>query len=134
MSLILLVDDEPDLTQALRFTLESRGFQCIVANNMTDGMTALQENQVNVLVTDIMMPAGERFPAVDISETGFHFIEVALRAFPRMPIVCLSVIADSEKIKLLNRRGIRYLRKGETPLSTAVEVITSAATGRKARI
>ena len=134
MPSIVLVDDEPGFIQALVCSLEARGFDCVTATNMTEGVKALQRNEPSVLVTDIMMPPGEAFKKVDANESGFHFIEYVQEHWPRLPIVCLSVIADHAKIRLLTRRGVRYLRKGETPLSTAVEIITAVATGRRVRL
>ncbi len=130
---VLLVDDEPSANQALPFTLESRGLECITANDMSSGVAMLEENEVAVLVTDVMMPAGPRFKNIDSQEAGFALIDYAKGKWPRLPIVCLSVIGDQAKIRSLKTRGVRYLRKGETPLDTAVEVITSLAFGLKAR-
>jgi DNA-binding NarL/FixJ family response regulator len=130
----LLVDDEPWYTRALQETLESRGFECLTATDITEGVKALEAGDVSVLVTDIMMPAGKLFPGVDSSESGFRFIEYVQEHWPRLPIVCLSVIADQAKIILLTNQGVRYLRKGETPLSTAVEIISAVAAGRRVKI
>lgn len=132
--IILLVDDEPWLSEALAATLESKKFRCIAATDMSSGVAALEENDVAALVTDVMMPPGNRFPHFDANEVGFHFIDYVQKHWPRLPIVCLSVIGDQAKIHLLTRKGIRYLRKGETPLSTAVEVISAVALGRKVRL
>ncbi len=132
--LILLADDEPWLSEALAATLEAKGFNCVTVTDMTMGIQALERSVVSVLVTDVMMPPGERFPNLDANEVGLHFIDYVQKHWPGLPIVCLSVIGDQAKIHLLTRKGIRYLRKGETPLSTAVEVITAVALGRKVRL
>jgi DNA-binding NarL/FixJ family response regulator len=132
--IVLLVDDEPWYTDALAAKLESEEFVCLKATNMTEGVKALQEHQVTVLVTDIMMPPGDAFRKVDADEAGFHFIEYVQQHWPNLPIVCLSVIGDLAKIHSLKSRGVRYLRKGETPLSTAVKVITAVATGKRIRL
>ncbi len=131
---VLLVEDEPSVTEALTFTLESRGYQCVTATTMREGVDALGRYDVRVLVTDIMMPAGASFQDIDASETGFHFISLVQRNWPGLPIVCLSVIGDQDKIQALTDQGVRYLRKGETPLSTAVEVISAVASGRRIRL
>jgi len=132
---ILLVDDEPSLSsEPLAFTLESRGFDCVIARDMSEAVTALEQSEISVLVTDIMMPPGNRFGRIDSSEAGFHLIDYVRKNWPRLPIVCLSVIGDQAKIKRLTDRGIRYLRKGETPLSTAIAVITAVATGRRVQV
>ena len=131
---ILLVDDEPWLTQALLFSLEAEGFQCLVANDVSEAMQVLRNKKVRALVTDIMMPGGPDYPGVDSSVAGFYLIELVRSGWREIPIVCLSVIGDQTKINSLTRQGIRYLRKGETPLSTAVEVVSAVATGRRIRL
>jgi DNA-binding NarL/FixJ family response regulator len=133
MMKILLVDDEPRSNQALIESLQARGAECITAIDMTEGVIALQKYEISVLVTDIMMSPGRLFPRIDANESGFHLIEYVQEHWPRLPMVCLSVIADQAKIRLLASRGVRYLRKGETPLSTAVAVIVAVAQGRQVR-
>jgi CheY-like chemotaxis protein len=132
---VLLVDDEPSLSsEPLAFSLESRDFECLIATDVSSAVTALEQNEIAVLVTDIMMPPGPTFPKIDSAEAGFHFIEYVQKNWPRLPIICLSVIGDQTKIKRLTARGVRYLRKGETPLSTAVDVVTAVATGRRVQL
>lgn len=132
--LILLVEDEPWLTQALLFSLEADGFECLTASNVTEAMQAVRSNKVRALVTDIMMPGGVDYPEIDSSAAGFHLIKLVRAGWREIPIVCLSVIGDQKKINSLTKQGIRYLRKGETPLSTAVEIVTAVATGRRIRL
>jgi len=127
---ILFVDDEPWLSDALRFSLEGRGYNCISKTNMTDAWAVIERQSIDVIVTDIMMPAGTGFPGVDASSAGFHFVRKIRQQWPRVAIICLSVIADAEKIQELKRQNILYLRKGETPLETAIALIEAKATGR----
>ncbi len=126
---ILFVDDEPWLSEALRLKLEARDFDCVSKSDMSEAWDYLENNKVTVLVTDIMMPAGDSFPDIDSSETGFHFVRKVRKSFPDTSIICLSVIGDQKKINELKRIGVLYLRKGETPLSTAAKLIESKATG-----
>jgi DNA-binding NarL/FixJ family response regulator len=133
-AIVLLADDEPWLSEALAISLESQDFECLIATDVTSAVQALRSHRVCALVTDIMMPGGSEFPKVDASGAGFYLIDFVQRQWPDLPIVCLSVIGDQQKISSLTSRGIRYLRKGETPLSTAVEVITAVATGRRIRL
>ncbi len=130
---ILFVDDEPSSIRALTTALEFRGAECIIATDMSEGFKELQRQDISALVTDIMMPAGRSFPKIDANESGLHLIEQVQEHWPRLPIVCLSVIADQAKIRFVTKRGVRYLRKGETPLSTAVEVIIAVAEGRRVK-
>ena len=129
MHTILFVDDEPVSTQALRMVLEAKGFRCVSLTDMTSAMDFLDQERVSALVSDVMMPSGEAFSEIDSSETGFHFVSEVRRRFPVVGIICLSVIGDQKKINKLKRQGVLYLRKGETPLGTAVRLIESKATG-----
>jgi CheY-like chemotaxis protein len=127
---ILFADDEPWLSEALRLSLESRQYECISTTNASEAWQVLEERSVDVVVTDIMMPGGDLFADVDSAEAGFHFVRKLRQQYPRLPIICLSVIGDTEKIEGLKRQNILYLRKGETPLDTALKLIVSKATGR----
>ena len=82
-----------------------------------------------VVVTDIMMPAGLDFPEVDSSKTGIVFTSMIRNKYPDIQIICLSVIGDQEIIKSLKKKGILYIRKGETSLDVASKIIESKATG-----
>jgi DNA-binding response OmpR family regulator len=126
---ILFVDDEPWLSIPLRAVLEAKGFECISKSDMTAAWEYLEENQVEVLVTDIMMPGGKRFPEIDSQETGFHLVSKARVKWPKLSIICLSVINNINKIDSLKRKSVYYLHKGETTLETAAMLIESKATG-----
>lgn len=126
---ILFADDEPILQDALLAVLESEGFQCISKTNMTDAWNYLCDHEVSVLVTDIMMSPGEGFDAISSVETGYHLVKKVRKEFPNVAVICLSVIGDQSIIDSLKKRGVLYLRKGETPLDTAAKLIKSKATG-----
>lgn len=128
---ILFVDDEPWGHESLRYSLESKGYDCVIATDMTSAIKMLQTDEISVVVTDIMMPGGPDYPKVDSQEAGFDFVEILRRNWPRIPVVCLSVIGDQIKIRGLKRQRVEYLRKGEVPLATAVSVIARAASGRQ---
>jgi len=123
------VDDEPALAIGLHYALEAENLECETVTNMSAALRYLEANEVAVLVTDIMMPPGEDFPRLDSAETGFHLISTVKARWPRLPVICLSVIGNHQKIKSLMRLNVRFLRKGETPLDTAVKVIKRAALG-----
>jgi CheY-like chemotaxis protein len=127
MKTILFVDDEPWYHESIRFALESKKYKCLVATDMTAALEILSTNEIAVVVTDIMMPAGKDFPNIDSQETGFHLIKKLRAEQPQTAIVCLSVIGNESKIRPLRSMRIDYLRKGEVPLSTAIQTIERAA-------
>jgi DNA-binding NarL/FixJ family response regulator len=130
---VLFADDEPWLTEGLRAVLEADGIVCISVNNATQAIRALETKEINLLVTDIMMPAGEAFPGVDSSVAGFALIERVRRGHGSVGIVCLSVIRDGRRIKELKRQNVLFFSKGEISLETAKRLIYSKITGRYTR-
>lgn len=127
---ILFVDDEPWLSEPLRMSLEGMGYNCISTKNATEALRVLESEYIDVMITDIMMDGGDLFEDVDSQEMGFELIERIRKRWPDQPIICLSVIGDVDRILSLKRKNILYLRKGETPLDTAIKLIESKATGR----
>jgi CheY-like chemotaxis protein len=134
MKTILFVDDEPWFHESLRFTLEAKGYECLYATDMTKALEMLDTHEVSVVVTDIMMPAGPKFPQIDSEETGFHLINKLRSEQPQIAVICLSVIGDETKIRPLRAMKIDYLRKGEVPLATVVQTIERAAGDGGARV
>jgi DNA-binding response OmpR family regulator len=118
----LLIDDEPWFAEALRVALEADGFDCVAVTDMSAGLRYLDNNDVSVVVTDIMLPPGPDYSTIKSSETGFHLVRMVRQRWPDLPIVCLSVIGDQRKIEHLKQLRTRYLRKGETPLEKAIAV------------
>lgn len=127
MKTILFVDDEPWYHESIRYALESKDLKCLTATDMTTALEILSTNEIDVVVTDIMMPAGKAFPKIDSQDTGFHLINKLRAEHPQTAIVCLSVIGDESKILPLRKMKIDYLRKGEVPLATAIQTIERAA-------
>lgn len=126
---ILLVDDEPFYAEALKIAIESEGFVCDRATDMTMAIASLRRYQTSVVVTDIMMPPGSDFESIDSSETGYHLIRMIQSTWPAIRIICLSVIGDQKKIQLLKKQRVQYIRKGEASLEGTLDTIRRAATG-----
>src|SRR5262249_48286776 len=86
---VLLIDDEPTLTQPLREALERlAGYQVMVATDGGAGLRALFAQRPDCVVVDI------RMPGVD----GYQFIH-AVRGDPEtaeIPLVVLSALAQDE--------------------------------------
>ncbi|MBR1680677.1 response regulator [bacterium] len=56
MKKILLVDDEQDIVETLKFVLESDGYTCYSAYNGEDGLKLAKEIIPDLMILDIMMP------------------------------------------------------------------------------
>ena len=56
MARILIVDDEPDLRGMVRLVLELDGHNVVEAHHGAAALERLRQEQVELLVTDVMMP------------------------------------------------------------------------------
>ena len=53
---ILIVDDEQDIVEALRFSLEMEGFQCLTSYDGVDGLKKAKEENPDLILLDVMLP------------------------------------------------------------------------------
>ena len=83
MKSILLVEDNADLRDMLRESLESAGYQVITAPGGEVGLTLFRRGPVDAVVTDIMMADGE----------GIEFIMRIKAAQPETPVIAMSAKA-----------------------------------------
>ena len=56
MKKILIVDDEQDIVESLKFVLESSDFICYCAYNGEDGLKLTKELVPDLIILDVMMP------------------------------------------------------------------------------
>ncbi len=85
MPLILLVDDEPLITDSLTYSLNREGFQVVVAGDGLSALKAVEEHDPDLIVLDLMLP--------DIS--GFEVCR-RLRTSVTTPVIMLT--AKGEEI------------------------------------
>jgi two-component system alkaline phosphatase synthesis response regulator PhoP len=53
---ILVVDDEPDILEFLRYNLEKEGYEVATASNGEDGIALAEKEHPDLIILDIMMP------------------------------------------------------------------------------
>jgi len=86
---ILVVDDEAGMRDSLKRLLEKQGFTITTAHNATTAFDAIQENKIDLVVCDVVMPdmsgisflskINSRIPVIMI--TAYASIETARRSF-----------------------------------------------------
>lgn len=98
---VLLVDDEPLITDTLSYTLERAGFEVTVAASGEEALQRFRERPADVVVLDIMLP--------DLD--GFEVCR-RLRAISAVPILMLTA-RDSEpdRVRGLEVGADDYLSK-----------------------
>jgi DNA-binding response OmpR family regulator len=77
---VLVIDDERDIRDTIRYLLQSEGFEVLVAEDGGEGMRLLRSMTVDVVVTDIFMPGKE----------GIETIYELRSEFPRTRIIVMS--------------------------------------------
>jgi DNA-binding response OmpR family regulator len=58
---ILVVDDDPDIREALSIILESKGYQVVTAQDGIEGLATLKAEMPNLLILDLLMPKMDGF-------------------------------------------------------------------------
>jgi len=58
---ILVVDDDPDILDALTMILESQGYEVVTARDGMEGLTNLKAETPNLMILDLLMPKMDGF-------------------------------------------------------------------------
>lgn len=53
---ILIVDDEQDIVETLKFMLEAEGYECFCAYDGEEGLSLAKEIIPDLMILDVMMP------------------------------------------------------------------------------
>ena len=56
MSKILVIDDDPDILDAVSMILESQGFEVVTARDGIEGLASLKASNPDLTILDLMMP------------------------------------------------------------------------------
>ncbi|MCG8472138.1 MAG: response regulator [Desulfobacterales bacterium] len=83
---ILVVDDEPDLTLAIRKRLEKEGFLTDVAYDGSEAMAKVEANPPDAIVLDVMMPEMDGYAVCSKLKNDSRYEEI--------PILMLTAVAD----------------------------------------
>jgi len=63
---ILLVDDEPDILEILKYNLSSQGYQIYTAKNGIEGVEKAKKKIPHLIILDVMMPEMDGIEACEI--------------------------------------------------------------------
>jgi len=58
---ILVVDDDPDILDAVTMILESRGYKVVTARDGIEGLATLKAENPDLMILDLMMPKMDGF-------------------------------------------------------------------------
>jgi DNA-binding response OmpR family regulator len=83
---ILLVDDDGEIIEAMRFALESRGYTVLVARDGNQGLAVAEREDPDLVILDMMMP----------KRSGFLVLEKLRRTRPANERVKVIMITANE--------------------------------------
>jgi two-component system alkaline phosphatase synthesis response regulator PhoP len=107
MKKILLVDDEPDIVEFLKYNLEQQNFEVIVGHNGEEALQKLVEKP-DLILLDIMMPKLDGFEVCKRIR--------AKKEYDNVPIVILTAkIGEISEIKGLELGANDYIQKPVSP-------------------
>jgi len=126
----LLIDDEQAFLEPLADALEFEGVRVLKARTAEEALRLLQQEHVDLVTIDIMLDPGQELGAcVESHSAGLFLCREIRKQYPQLDAFCISVISDIKTIREVESLGIRFLRKGETPLRTVLNMLRSRLTG-----
>ena len=105
---ILMVDDDPGAYRLLKLVLKESpkplGFVVESAGTLTEGLKALAERSFDLVLLDLGLP----------DSSGIETVDKVYQAYPHIPIVVLTGLADEEAgIQAIKKGASDYLLKGK---------------------
>ncbi len=100
---ILLVDDDAEIIEAMRYALESKGYEILVARDGNQGLAMAEREDPDLVILDMMMP----------KRSGFLVLEKLRRSRPvPMRIIMITANEGSRHKAYAEMLGVDdYIRK-----------------------
>ena len=86
---ILIVDDDPDITEAMTVVLETGNYNVTTASNSDDGADAIEKSSPDLIILDVMM---------DSPREGFMFSRKIKDNLDTKKIPILMITSVKEKV------------------------------------
>lgn len=98
MPRILIIDDDPDITEAMRVVLESKDYQVSSAEGGEEGLKKAKLKKPNLIILDVMMES---------SDKGFDVARELKsdKDYKDIPILMLTAIRDKMGLDFKNEAG-----------------------------
>jgi two-component system KDP operon response regulator KdpE len=101
MTLVLVVDDEPQILRALQTNLRGAGYEVVTAASAQEALSAAAMRAPEAVILDLVLPDGS---GIDVCRE--------LRSWSTAPILVLSVVGgEAEKVAALDAGADDYVQK-----------------------
>ena len=114
MNSVWIVDDDASIRWVLEKALIREHISCELFSSVDDVLAALEEEQPNVLVSDIRMPG----------DSGLVLLEKIKSQYPRLPVIIMTAFSDLDSaVSSFQKGAFDYLPK-PFDIESAVELIS----------
>ncbi|RJQ24330.1 MAG: sigma-54-dependent Fis family transcriptional regulator [Nitrospiraceae bacterium] len=121
METILIVEDKESMARMLRETLESEGYETVIAGSGTEGIKKIRENKVDLVLTDLKLPGKDGIEVLRASKeenplvpvivmTAFGTVETAVSAMKLGAFDFITKPLDTDHLRLLIDRALKNRR------------------------
>ena len=97
---ILLVDDNPSYRSAVTRNLTMAGYHVIEAEHADEGMTKIQTDDPQAIITDLDMRTHDE---------GLHFIKEVKQRYPHIPMILISAVGTFDEGALARQYGAMFV-------------------------
>ena len=102
METVLIVDDERNYPPILSAVLEEEGFETLTANSGQEALNILENSDVDIVLTDMKMPAMD----------GIELLERVKESDPDIPVIMMTAYGTVEKaVEAMQKGAYSYLLK-----------------------
>ena len=124
MPTILIVDDDPLMSQMYRRIFTSEHYKVAMAEDGVEGLKCVREVKPTIILLDIMMP---KMNGLDVLDTL-----KADQVFKRIPVIMLTDPAGEKDAETALMKGaVKYIIKKENEPKDVVRIVKEVITGNK---
>lgn len=101
---VLIVDDEQDIVESVKFSLELEGIECIEAYDGEEALALAKREKPDLIILDIMMPKMNGYKVARLLKFDASYKDI--------PIIMLTARTQDKDVKLGEETGAdEYVRK-----------------------
>lgn len=116
---ILVAEDEPIMLKTMELKLKRDGHQVLTANNGRDALQLLKDNDVDLVITDIMMPYTSGLEILGFVKNTLH---------KKIPVIVLSAMGqENVVVEAFSLGADDYITKPFSPNELSLRVRRFAA-------
>lgn len=101
-SLVLIIDDEPDIRELLNITLQRMSIDCLCAEDLSGARKLLKQEKFDLCLTDMKLPDGD----------GVEFVNELQTKYPAIPVAVITAHGSMDTaIQALKNGAFDFLTK-----------------------